>query len=209
MNNKSETILNENSARQRILALRLLEKTKKNPELAKQLGIEVKMKKREEINNDDKKSQNESVTKLLSEAIELLNEAPNHGEKGNTLINLMKTGKDDLYNKMYKDISKDKSERTEFNKSIYAAKAALKNKDIEALELAGKATRESQRDAGEISLKDGSPIKAIDPIKDKEKMKRNNIKLGYTTMKKLSEIDRSQNESVTKLLSEAIELLND
>lgn len=31
------------SARERILALRLLEKQKKNPEIAKQIGIEVKM----------------------------------------------------------------------------------------------------------------------------------------------------------------------
>ena len=31
------------SARERILALRLLEKQKKNPEIAKQIGIEVKI----------------------------------------------------------------------------------------------------------------------------------------------------------------------
>lgn len=31
------------SVRERILALRLLEKQKKNPEIAKQIGIEVKM----------------------------------------------------------------------------------------------------------------------------------------------------------------------
>ena len=31
------------SARERILALRLLEKQKKNPEISKQIGIEVKM----------------------------------------------------------------------------------------------------------------------------------------------------------------------
>ena len=38
------------SVRERILALRLLEKQKKNPEIAKQIGIEVKMteKKRKE-----------------------------------------------------------------------------------------------------------------------------------------------------------------
>ena len=34
------------TVRQRILALRLLEKQQKNPEYAKQLGIEVKMKER-------------------------------------------------------------------------------------------------------------------------------------------------------------------
>lgn len=32
------------SAKVRILALRLLEKQKKNPEIAKQIGVEVKMK---------------------------------------------------------------------------------------------------------------------------------------------------------------------
>ena len=35
------------TVRERILALRLLEKQKKNPELAKQLGINVYMKKKE------------------------------------------------------------------------------------------------------------------------------------------------------------------
>lgn len=34
------------TARQRILALRLLEKQQKNPELAKKLGINVQMKKK-------------------------------------------------------------------------------------------------------------------------------------------------------------------
>lgn len=36
------------SVKQRILALRLLEKQKKNPELAKKLGINVQMKKKGE-----------------------------------------------------------------------------------------------------------------------------------------------------------------
>ena len=39
--NKPEVVIL--SARERILALRLLEKQKKNPEIAKQIGIEVKM----------------------------------------------------------------------------------------------------------------------------------------------------------------------
>ena len=39
------------SARERILALRLLEKQKKNPEIAKQIGIEVKM-----TENNEKKN---------------------------------------------------------------------------------------------------------------------------------------------------------
>ena len=39
--NKPEVVIL--SARERILALRLLEKQKKNPRIAKQIGIEVKM----------------------------------------------------------------------------------------------------------------------------------------------------------------------
>lgn len=39
--NKPEVVIL--SVRERILALRLLEKQKKNPEIAKQLGIEIKM----------------------------------------------------------------------------------------------------------------------------------------------------------------------
>ena len=39
------------SVRERILALRLLEKQKKNPEIAKQIGIEVKM-----TDNNEKKN---------------------------------------------------------------------------------------------------------------------------------------------------------
>lgn len=39
------------SARERILALRLLEKQKKNPEIAKQIGIEVKMTEKNEKKN--------------------------------------------------------------------------------------------------------------------------------------------------------------
>lgn len=38
------------TARQRILALRLLEKQQKNPELAKELGINVQIKKKENEN---------------------------------------------------------------------------------------------------------------------------------------------------------------
>lgn len=36
------------SVRERILALRLLEKQKKNPEIAKQIGVEIKMKEKSE-----------------------------------------------------------------------------------------------------------------------------------------------------------------
>lgn len=39
------------SARERILALRLLEKQKKNPEIAKQIGVEVKMTEKNEKKN--------------------------------------------------------------------------------------------------------------------------------------------------------------
>lgn len=39
------------SVRERILALRLLEKQKKNPEIAKQIGIEVKMTEKNEKKN--------------------------------------------------------------------------------------------------------------------------------------------------------------
>lgn len=39
------------SAWERILALRLLEKQKKNPEIAKQIGIEVKMTEKNEKKN--------------------------------------------------------------------------------------------------------------------------------------------------------------
>ena len=39
------------SARERILALRLLEKQKKNPEIAKQIGIEVKITEKNEKKN--------------------------------------------------------------------------------------------------------------------------------------------------------------
>lgn len=38
------------TARQRILTLRLLEKQEKNPELAKKLGINVQIKKKENVN---------------------------------------------------------------------------------------------------------------------------------------------------------------
>lgn len=41
------------TVRQRVLALRLYEKQKKNPELAKQLGIEIKI-----VEKDEKKNQN-------------------------------------------------------------------------------------------------------------------------------------------------------
>ena len=39
------------SARERILALRLLEKQKKNPKIAKQIGIEVKITEKNEKKN--------------------------------------------------------------------------------------------------------------------------------------------------------------
>ena len=39
------------SVRERILALRLLEKQKKNPEIAKQIGIEIKMTEKNEKKN--------------------------------------------------------------------------------------------------------------------------------------------------------------
>lgn len=39
------------SVRERILALRLLEKQKKNPEIAKKIGIEVKMTEKNEKKN--------------------------------------------------------------------------------------------------------------------------------------------------------------
>lgn len=47
--NKPEVVIL--SARERILALRLLEKQKKNPEIAKQIGIEVKMTEKNEKKN--------------------------------------------------------------------------------------------------------------------------------------------------------------
>ena len=75
--NEVAELLNESSARQRILALRLLEKQKKYPELAKELGIDVKIKENNKLNNNEKdekkKSQNESIAILLTEAAELLN----------------------------------------------------------------------------------------------------------------------------------------
>lgn len=39
------------SVRERVLALRLLERQKKNPEIAKQIGIEVKMTEKSEKKN--------------------------------------------------------------------------------------------------------------------------------------------------------------
>ena len=47
--NKPEVVIL--SARERILALRLLEKQKKNPKIAKQIGIEVKMTEKNEKKN--------------------------------------------------------------------------------------------------------------------------------------------------------------
>ncbi len=47
--NKPEVVIL--SVRERILALRLLEKQKKNPEIAKQIGIEVKMTEKNEKKN--------------------------------------------------------------------------------------------------------------------------------------------------------------
>lgn len=47
--NKPEVVIL--SVRERILALRLLEKQKKNPEIAKQIGIEIKMTEKNEKKN--------------------------------------------------------------------------------------------------------------------------------------------------------------
>ena len=167
---------------------------------------------------------NELAAKCLIEAAELLTEYANNGIKGITAINVAKNDVDALA-----------AEREDYNDNIISrqllkmadknAEKALEKGNPKTFENIGKRIRALQssyskradksvpssfKDDNYMTLKDGLLDKT--PIKDKEKMRKNNIKLGYQIAKAHSDAaKKSKNESVDldSLLTNSIELLNE
>ena len=166
---------------------------------------------------------------LLCEAAELLNEASNHGAKGNTVINLMKSD-ENFADTGGKALNSSKIGRILDKSAIKEYNKALDTKNPKLLERIGKNARKYQAavttgiDIANKITKDeilndpdySSAVKGLKnkkPIKDKAEMRKNNIKLGYQIAKNYSDSDKrlkSQNEAAdfAILLTEAALLLN-
>ena len=135
---------------------------------------------------------------------------------------------EDFHKRGYKENSYNKLNKYIVDKEIDKYEKIINEKDLKKLEKIGKNARKRQStfskaaDLGNKISKDpiindpdyASALKGLidkNPIKDKEKMKRNNIKLGYQIAKNYSDARKAyQNESIdiASLLREAADLLD-
>ena len=207
--------------------------------------LEDEQKKKREKEKSQGRPQNESV--VLSEAISVLVEA--NGEKGLTTINKEKDPKE-VYKYWKNELNtKDRDKVAKaFAKHRIDAMDMLKNATADDLEFVGKEARKDQKKDAKKALRSGGlgikerilqrHLTDTKPIKDKEEMRKNNIKLGHAILsaqtapsdyqvkteketkdkerrEKLAALKERQkkftkavNESVDIILSEAIDLIN-